>query len=160
MPHPFPFQSCAGLSLKTSPETAQLDIPKLWGDWHQVQLQDILEFFDTSSTLCLYHSYEGDFRHPYTVTIGYPLKKQSTPEFLEKVKAKGLDVLTFPTESECRYEEFKTALNTDFPLNLVAEWNKIWNRSDLPRAYLIDFDLYGPTFNVDKNPSIFLSLKK
>ena len=60
---------------------------------------------------------------------------------------------------ESKYAVFTT--QGEFPQGLIAAWQTIW-KSNLPRSYTSDFELYRSDFHPQKNPEVkvYIAIEK
>lgn len=140
-----------GISVRTTNEGGQAakDIPQLWDRFVSEDIESKIPNKASTDLYGIYTEYEGDFMQPYTTIVGYKVSSlDNIPE--------GLIGLTIETAN---YEKFtaKGKLSDDIVLN---KWTEIW-KSDLDRAYLSDFEIYGER-SVDMDNAevdIFISVK-
>lgn len=93
------------------------------------------------SILALYTDYEGDYTKPYSWILGCEVSS------LNEVP-KGLVGKIIP---KSKYAVFTT--QGAFPQGLIKAWQEIW-KSDLPRAYTSDFEVYRSDFDPQRNPEV------
>lgn len=140
-----------GISVKTTNEGGQAakDIPHLWD---RFMSEDIVSKIPNKASLDvygIYTEYEGDFTQPYTTMIGCRVTS------LDNIP----DGLIGLTIEAANYEKVtaKGKLSDDIVFN---KWNEIW-QSNMDRAYLADFEIYGEkSIDVDNaEVDIFISVK-
>lgn len=89
----------------------------------------------------LYTDYEGDYTKPYSWILGCEVSS------LDEVPV-GLVSKVIP---ESRYAVFTT--QGKFPQGLIDAWQKVW-KSNLPRSYTSDFEVYRADFHPQNNPEV------
>lgn len=133
---PIPGFSVAGLSIMTSNKdgAAAEEINALWQRFFEEgMLQKIGPTGDTN-LYAVYSDYEGDHTKPFRVTLGCKITSSGDdlPAGLHKVAVSGAPYAIF-------------AARGAQPKALLQTWEGIW-KSDLPRAFESDFEVYGPRF--------------
>lgn len=122
-----------GISVRTTNEGGQAakDIPQLWEKFVSEDIESKIPNKASTDLYGIYTEYEGDFTQPYTTIVGYKVNSlDNVPD--------GLIGLTIETAN---YEKFtaKGKLSDDIVFN---KWTEIW-KSNLDRAYVTDFEVYG-----------------
>lgn len=122
-----------GISVRTTNEGGQAakDIPQLWDRFVSEDIESKIPDKASTDLYGIYTEYEGDFTQPYTTIVGYKVNSlDNVPD--------GLVGLTIETAN---YEKFiaKGKLSDDIVFN---KWTEIW-KSNLDRAYVTDFEVYG-----------------
>lgn len=122
-----------GISVRTTNEGGQAakDIPQLWDRFVSEDIESKIPNKASTDLYGIYTEYEGDFTQPYTTIVGYKVNSlDNVPD--------GLIGLTIETAN---YEKFtaKGKLSDDIVFN---KWTEIW-KSNLDRAYVTDFEVYG-----------------
>jgi predicted transcriptional regulator YdeE len=141
-----------GLSLKnkTTNENGQsgIDCGNLWQKFEKGNYAEKIPGKLNNEILAVYHTYEGDHTGTFSYFIGYRVNND-TPV------PKGLDTLIIPKGS---YQ--KITAKGKMPDCVTNTWKQIW-RSDIPRAFFTDFEIYGER-SKDWNKAevdIFLSIR-
>lgn len=140
-----------GISVRTTNEGNQAakDIPQLWERFMSEEIESKILNKASQDVYGIYTEYEGDFTKPYTTIIGCKVNSlDNIPE--------GLIGLTIETAN---YEKFtaKGKLSDDVVYN---KWTEIW-KSNLDRAYIADFEIYGEkSMDMDNaEVDIFIAVK-
>ena len=123
-----------GLALgeKTTNEKGQsaTDCGKLWQRFLEGGFADKIPGKIINEVFAVYHNYEGDYTKPYSYFIGCKVKSDAKiPEGMNRLEIAG-----------SRYQLFKSY--GKMPDCIGKTWEEIW-KSDIPRAYLTDFEVYG-----------------
>lgn len=127
---------------------AQIDIGRLWQRFLTENISNKIPGKISNDTYCVYTDYQSDLNGPYTTLIGCKVASStSAPNGLTKMTIPGLNFLRI---------ESKGIL----PDCVVHTWTDIWN-SNIERAYLADFDVYGEGCADPQNATvdIYLSVK-
>ena len=121
-----------GIAIRTTNENGEsaIAIPALWNQFMTNGLLDKIPNAIDRSVYCLYTEYEKDYTRPYTTLLGCRVSSlDGIPE--------GMTGKTIP---EGTYSLFP--VKGELQQGIVYdEWTKIW-KSDLPRAYTTDFEIY------------------
>jgi predicted transcriptional regulator YdeE len=91
--------------------------------------------------LALYTNYEGDHTKPYSWILGCEVSS------LEEVPTR----LVGKIIPASKYAVFTT--QGRFPEGLIAAWQAVW-KSNLPRSYTSDFEVYRSDFDPQKKPEV------
>lgn len=141
-----------GLSLKekTTNENNQAitDCGNLWQEFMKEGVAARIPGKLNEELLAAYHDYDGDYTQPYAFFIGCKVSPGT-------VVPEGLNSLVIPAG---KYQ--KITAKGKFPDCVANAWREIW-KTDLPRAYTVDFEVYDER-SADWNNSevdIFLSVK-
>lgn len=128
-----------GLSCVTSNKDGQAtgDINALWQRFFEEDLLHKIEDRAENVIYAVYSDYEGDHTAPYRITIG--CKTNASAQDL----ADGLHKIHVPTS---HYAMF--AARGEQPKALLQTWEGIW-KSNLPRTFATDLEIYGPRFFED-----------
>lgn len=141
-----------GLAVKTTNENGQAaqDIPALWNKFMAENIFAQIPDKTDQQIYCMYTDYEDDFRKPYTTILGCKVAKGTI------TIPKGLASKFIPT---AQYTKIVATGNLQEGAVYKA-WTNIWE-SDLNRAYLADFEVYGLAAQDPNNASvdIFISIK-
>ncbi len=125
-----------GISVTTTNKDGQaaLDINALWQHFFEQAIGDRIPHKDGEAIYALYHGYEGDHEQPYTLTIGCRVLRDdfAMPEGMEAVFVPQSHYAVFSAQGEQ-------------PKALIDTWQSVW-KSDLPRSYICDLEIYGPRF--------------
>lgn len=115
-------------------DRAATDINALWQRFFEEAVGDAIPHKDGEAIYAVYHDYQGDHEQPYTLTIGCRVERAdfAVPE--------GMDAVFVP---EADYAVF--AAQGEQPKSLMDTWQAVW-KSDLPRTYKCDVEIYGPRF--------------
>ena len=133
-----------GMSVRTTNENGKSaqDIPALWatfmGEGTLAKIPNKL----SDDIYCMYTDYEQDHTRPYTTLVGC---KVSTLENIPE----GMTGKTIETET---YTKF-VAMGDLAQGAVLDTWMKIW-KSDLPRTYTADFEVYGPNARNPENAEV------
>lgn len=110
---------------------AAKDIPALWSQFLQSEVQAKLSEKISPEIYCVYQDYESDHLGPYTVFLGCPLPENAeVPE--------GFKVTEI---AEGAYRKFlsKGDLHKGSVFNT---WQEIWS-TEMERTYNTDYEVYG-----------------
>ncbi len=130
--------------------SAGKDIPALWGRFMKEDIMNRIPNKEGQSIYCLYTNYESDHLHPYDVVIG--CKVNSTDNIPD-----GFIHLNVPSTDNA---QFLAKGNIEHGEAVVATWMEVW-KSDLNRAYTVDYEVYDDRSADLKNAEvdIFIALK-
>ncbi len=130
-----------GLELRTNNEECSLAMPAHKDRFFKENIVLKIPNKANGDILALYTDYEGDYTKPYSWILGCEvLSLEQVPEGLVgKIIA------------ESKYAVFST--NGEFPQGLIAAWQDIW-KSNLPRSYTSDFEVYPSDFDPQHNPEV------
>ena len=125
-----------GLTIRTTNKEGKAteDINALWQRFFEEAVGDHIPHKDGEAIYAAYHHYEGDHEQPYQLTIGCRVLREdfALPE--------GMDAVFIP---QGHYAVF--AAQGEQPKALLNTWENVW-KSDLPRTYACDVEIYGPRF--------------
>jgi predicted transcriptional regulator YdeE len=112
-------------------------INALWGRFFEEAAGEQIPSKDGKAIYAVYHDYAGGHKDPYTLTIGCRVRPGdfSLPT--------GFSSVTVP---KAHYAVF--AARGEHPKALLQTWEGVW-KSDLPRSYACDLEIYGPRFFED-----------
>lgn len=130
--HIEPF-SIIGIAVRTSnePGRAANDIPALWNTFLAEGILSKIPNRVDDTLYCLYTDYEKDFTKPYTTLLGCKVTNlDHIPEGLTGKAFGGGDYARF------------TAKGNIMDGIVFQQWTRIW-AEPLPRAYAVDFEVYG-----------------
>jgi predicted transcriptional regulator YdeE len=117
-----------GISARVSNERPQ-EIGKLWQQFYAQGIADKIPDKKSENIYSAYIDYESDHTKPYTLVIGCEVN----------------DAGSLPADLVCKTipaaQYAVIPANGKQPEALIAAWQKVW-KSDLPRTYSGDFDLY------------------
>lgn len=130
-----------GLELRTSNEECSSAMPIHKERFFKENIPAKILNKINNDLLALYTDYEGDHTKPYSWVLGYEVLN------LDEVP-NGLVGKEIP---ESKYVVFTT--QGEFPKGLIATWQAIW-KSNLPRSYTSDFEVYSSNFEPYKNPEV------
>lgn len=141
-----------GISVRTTNQDhkSQGDIAKLWESFFLNGIVQTIPNKVSDDIYCIYTDYESDYTGEYTTLIGYKVSG------LEGIPTnKNLIIKDFPA---CKY--YKYISEGELPYAVGKTWAHIW-QSDIDRAYVADFDIYGEEAKDPKNAKIttYLSIK-
>ncbi len=142
-----------GISVRTTNQNhqSQKDIAQLWEAFlRNGYLQQMLPNKVSDDIYCIYTDYESDYTGEYTTLIGYKVStKEGIPTNLS------LTIKEFP---KTRYNKYIS--EGELPYAVGKTWAYIW-KSDINRAYIADFDVYGEEAKDLANAKIatYLSIK-
>ena len=113
------------------------DINGLWQRFFEEAVGEAIPAKDGEAIYAIYHSYDGGADAPYSLTIGCRVKSDdfALPEGLDSVFVERGDYMVFAATGEQ-------------PKALIDTWQGVW-KSDLPRSYDCDVEIYGPRFFED-----------
>jgi len=113
---------------------ATSDINALWQRFFEEAVGEAIPAKDGEAIYAIYHSYEGGADQPYSLTIGCRVKSDdfALPEGLDSVFVERGDYMVFAATGEQ-------------PKALIETWQSIW-KTDLPRTFKTDVEIYGPRF--------------
>lgn len=141
-----------GISVRTTNQNhkSQEDIAKLWESFFLNGVVQSIPNKISNDAYCIYTDYESDYTGEYTTLIGYKVSGISGIP-----TNKNLIIKDFPA---CRYLKYTS--EGELPYAVGKTWAHIW-QSDINRAYIADFDIYGVEAKDPKNAKIttFLSIK-
>lgn len=118
-----------GISVRTSNQTPH-QIGELWQKFYAQGVAAQIPHSETSELYSLYTEYDGDWRAPFTVVIGYPATDDAPPP--------GLVSKPVPAATYAVFEA-----SGKQPDAVIAAWRTIWD-SPLRRRYSGDFEVYSP----------------
>ena len=125
-----------GLTIRTTNEgdKAAEDINGLWLRFFEEAVGEAIPAKDGEAIYAIYHSYDGDHTKPYSLTIGCRVRSDdfALPEGLDYVTVEKGDYMVFAAQGEQ-------------PKALLETWGAIW-KTDLPRNFKTDVEIYGPRF--------------
>lgn len=129
----------AGLSIMTSNDNDQAasDINSLWQRFFEDDLLHKIEGRSENVIYAVYSDYEGDHTKPFRVTLGCKIGGGTgdIPSGLHKLHVPSANYAIFAARGEQ-------------PKALLQTWEGIW-KSNLPRSYKADLEIYGPRFFED-----------
>lgn len=130
-----------GLELRTNNEECSSAMPAHKERFFREDVLSKIPNRINGDILALYTDYEGDFTKPYSWILGCEVAS------LDGVPA-GLVGKEIP---EARYAVFTT--QGEFPQGLIGAWQAVW-KSNLPRSYTSDFEVYRSSFNPQSDPEV------
>lgn len=130
-----------GLALRTNNEECSLAMPAHKDRFFKDNIPSKIPNKINGDIIALYTDYEGDYTKPYSWILGCEVSN------LEQVPA-GLVGKVIP---ESKYAVYTT--QGEFPQGLIAAWQEIW-KSNLPRSYTSDFEVYRSDFDPQHNPKV------
>lgn len=141
-----------GITVRTTNKDGQAakDIGALWQKFMSEDILDKIPHKIDNTIYSLYTEYDGDYTQPYTTLLGCKVSNLDTIP-------KGMVGKSF---NESNYVKFIS--KGDLTKGAVYEsWVKIW-KTDLNRAYTVDFEVYGKKAQNPENAevSIFVSILK
>ncbi|MDR8389737.1 GyrI-like domain-containing protein [Aliifodinibius sp. S!AR15-10] len=123
-----------GLALpsKTTNENGQssIDCGNLWQKFEQGEYASKIHGKKSADIFAVYHDYEGDHTRPFSYFIGCEVNNDTEPP-------EGMDSLTIPKGIYRR-----VIAKGKMPDCIAETWREIW-KSELPRAYRPDFEVYS-----------------
>lgn len=130
-----------GLELRTNNEECSLTMPAHKDKFFKENVPSKIPNKIDGNILALYTNYEGDYTKPYSWILGCEVSSlENVPEGLVGKVIPASDYAVYTTKGE-------------FPQGLIAAWQEIW-KSNLPRAYTSDFEVYRSDFDPQHNPEI------
>lgn len=130
-----------GLELRTNNEDCSSAMPAHKDRFFKENIPSKIPNKINGNILALYTDYEGDYTKPYSWILGCEVSS------LEQVP-EGLVGKVIPAS---RYVVYTT--KGEFPQGLIAAWQDIW-KSNLPRSYTSDFEVYRSDFDPQRNPEV------
>ena len=128
--------SVVGITTRTTNADGQAatDINALWQRFFEEAVGEAIPHKDGKAIYALYHDYEGDHEKPYSLTIGCRVENTdfALPEGMTSLFVPKADYAVFAATGEQ-------------PKALLDTWQAVW-KSDLPRTYDCDVEIYGPRF--------------
>jgi len=128
--------SVVGITARTTNADGQAaaDINALWQRFFEEAVGDAIPRKDGKAIYALYHDYEGDHEKPYSLTIGCRVENTdfALPDGMVSVYVPKSDYAVFAAQGEQ-------------PKALLDTWQAVW-KSDLPRTYGCDVEIYGTRF--------------
>lgn len=109
-------------------------INALWQRFFEEAAGDQIPHKDGKAIYAVYHDYEGGHEDPFTLTIGCRVRPD------DFALPAGFSSITVP---KAHYAVF--AARGEQPKALLQTWENVW-KSDLPRSYGCDIEIYGPRF--------------
>jgi predicted transcriptional regulator YdeE len=138
------------LKNKTSNENGQsaIDCGNLWQKFEKEEIFNRIQGKISNEIFAVYHNYEGDYTKPFSYFIGCKVNPElNVPS--------GLDSFII---QDGNYQIFTA--KGKIPDCIASAWAKIWS-SDIPRAYQVDFEIYGEKSKdwTNSEIDIFISVK-
>jgi predicted transcriptional regulator YdeE len=138
------------LGKKTTNENGQsaIDCGNLWQEFEKGDYANKIPGKLSDEILAVYYQYEGDHTKPFSYFIG--CKVSAGTEIPQ-----GMGSLFIPGDT---YQ--KIAARGKMPDSVASAWKEIW-KSDIPRAYRYDFEMYDERSKDWSNAEvdIFISVK-
>lgn len=103
---------------------------QLWQKFEQEKIASQIPQKLSDDIYAVYFDYEGDHSDPFSYFVGCRVAVGTMPP-------EGLDRLIIPAQT---YQ--KLIATGPMPDCIAGLWKEIWE-SDLPRAYIADFEIYG-----------------
>lgn len=130
-----------GLELRTNNEECSLAMPAHKDRFFKENISSKIPNKINGDILALYTDYEGDYTKPYSWILGCEVSTlEQIPEGLV-----GKEI------SPSKYAVYTT--KGEFPQGLITVWQDIW-KSNLPRSYTSDFEVYRSDFDPQQNPEV------
>ncbi len=139
-----------GISVRTTnkDEQAAKDIGELWKKFMSEGILDKIPNKIDTTLYSLYTEYDGDYTEPYTTLLGCKVSNlESIPEGMVGKSFDGGNYVKFIAKG-------------DLTKGVVYQsWMKIW-KTELDRAYTVDFEVYGEKAQDSENAEvpIFISV--
>lgn len=129
-----------GIAVRTTNQDGKglQDIGELFNRFFSEQIALAIPNKVCEDVYCVYTDYESDFQGEYTTILGC---KVSEAESLPK----GFGKKEIP---ECNYQQYEAQGEVHESVGRI--WTHIWE-SDIDRAYIADFDVYGEEAKDPKN---------
>jgi predicted transcriptional regulator YdeE len=121
-----------GISIKTTNENSQAatDIGGLWQKFMSENVASKIPNKADENVYAVYCRYESDYTAPYTTLLGCKVSSiENMPDGFDYIEIAGGN-----------YEKFEAKGNLMEGI-VYKTWVDIWN-SNLPRAYITDFEVY------------------
>lgn len=139
-----------GIEIRTSNQTALIDLSKLWGKFFAENIKDRIPNKVDSDYLAVYTDYEGNHTKPYSCILCCEVNS------LDTIPAG----MVGKTILFAKYEVFTAA--GKMPDKIFETWQYIWN-SDIEtrRTYIADFENYGEKYGNPGNSEmeIYIGIK-
>ena len=137
-----------GISVRTINKDGKglTDIGGLFHKFFSEQIAATIPNKISEEVYCIYTDYESDFTGEYTTIIGC---KVSDTENLPA----GLIVKQIP---ECKYRKYSAQGTIHEAVGKI--WTHIWQSTDIDRAYVADFDVYGVEAQDPENAVVYTYL--
>lgn len=147
-----PAFTVVGIAVRTNNNTTgQQDIGQLWGQFMSENIAASIPNKVSDEIYSVYTDYESDFNGDYTTIIGCKVSDIDLEEMPEGMVVKDIPETTY------QVYEAKGAI----PQCVGEAWMKIWQAdSEIKRAYVADFDIYGEGAQnpADAQVDIYLSI--
>jgi predicted transcriptional regulator YdeE len=140
-----------GITVRTSNAEghAANDIPELWTRFWASNVAAQLPGRVGDNIYSVYTEYEGDYTQPYTTLIGYRVENlDHIPDGFTGLMIEGGPYLKYTVKGNLLQGAVFNA------------WQEIW-KTDIPRAYTTDFEIYGSGAQnpLDAEVDIYLAVK-
>lgn len=139
-----------GIAVRTTNQDykSQKDISDLWDMFFSRNIIGMIPDKISNDIYCIYTDYESDFTGEYTTILGCRVSGT------DKVSM-DLTIKEIPASKYYKYIS-----EGELPYAVGKTWAHIW-KSNIDRAYLADFDIYGEEAKDPSNAKIttFLSIK-
>lgn len=120
-----------GISAQAGGPESEIEIGKLWERFNLEKVMERIPEFTEGIVVSLYTSYADKSDRSYKVYVGARVRDlKAVPE--------GLELVTVPAQ---KYAQF--LVRGPMPQSVSEGWDQI-KAMDLPRAYGVDYDIYGP----------------
>jgi predicted transcriptional regulator YdeE len=120
------------LKNKTSNGNGQsgMDCGNLWQKFEKEDTFNTIQGKISNEIFAVYYNYEGDYTKPFSYFIGCKVKVETeVPEVMNSIMI-----------PDGNYQLFKA--KGKMPDCIGKAWQEIWS-SDIQRAYMADFEVYG-----------------
>jgi len=137
-----------GISVRTNNKDGKglTDIGGLFHKFFSEQIAASIPDKVSEEVYCVYTDYESDFMGDYTTIIGCKV-------FDTKNLPTGLVVKHIP---KCKYREYSASGTIHEAVGKI--WTHIWQSTDIDRAYVADFDVYGIEAQDPQNAVVYTYL--
>ena len=130
-----------GLELRTNNEECSVAMPAHKEKFFNENILAKIPNKLNGNILALYTDYEKDYTKTYSWILGCEVSNLGfVPDGLIGKEIPASKYAVFTTQGE-------------FPQGLIAAWQAVW-KSNLPRSYTSDFELYRSDFDPQKNPEV------
>jgi predicted transcriptional regulator YdeE len=130
-----------GIQIRTIQTEIQHSFPQMWNRFISEGIAEKIPNRINGNVLAVYSEYEGDHTRPFSYFLGCEVSTLDSvpPGMIGKIIPESNYAILSPKGA--------------YPLSLVKTWTSVWN-SNLNRSFTADFEVYGPEFHSQNNPSL------
>ena len=136
-----------GIALRTDNTKAAAEIPQHWERFMKENILAQIPNKKSPNIYALYTDYVSDHTAPYTLLLGCEVAPDT------KVPA-GFAIKHIPAATYSRIP-----VSGPHPQGILNAWQTVW-RSNIPRSFTSDFEVYGPDFQTKQSLELFIALKE